>query len=126
MNLIATTNLDIQLTQLPEAFAALQPFVALWTLDTETERNIQRHAQSMDAIRLFADSMMQHMEALIAFVNRKPMAEFDEVDATLLKLLLSLAEVAPAVEFYGQQEVVYGFDPRRFVAEEDFNMKPLF
>ena len=126
MNLINTTNLDSPVTQLPEAFAALQPFVALWALDTETERNIQRHAQSMDAIRLFADSMMQHMEALIAFVNRKPMDEFDEVDSALLKLLLSLAEVAPAVEFYGQQEVVYGFEPRRFVAEEDFNMKPLY
>lgn len=126
MNLIATLNLETPVVQLPEAFAGLQPFVSLWALDTETARNIQRHAQPMDAIRAFADTMLAHMNDLIAFVNRKPMSEFDEVDETLLKLMLSLAEVAPAVEFYGQQEVVWGFDPRRFVAEEDFNMKPKF
>lgn len=126
MTLITTTDLDRPVVVLPEAFAALQPFVSLWALATETERNIQRHAQSMNAIRLFAQTMMAHMDALIAFVNRKPMAEFDEVDDTLLQLMLSLAEVAPAVEFYGQQEVVWGFDPRRFVAEDDFSMKPKF
>ena len=126
MTLITTTNLDNAAVVLPEAFAALQPFVSLWALGSETERNIQRHAQPMNAIRLFADTMMAHMNELIEFVNRKPMAEFDEVDDTLLQLMLSLAEVAPAVEFYGQQEVVWGFDPRRFVAEDDFSMKPKF
>lgn len=127
MNMIATSQADHPVNVLlPEAFSALQGFVGTWALASETERNIQRHRQSMPAIIAFKDAMLEQIEELLVFVNRKPLAELDEVDSVLLKLLLSLAEIAPAVECYNQQEVVYGFDPRRFVAEEDFSLKPLY
>lgn len=127
MNLIATSQADHAVNvQLPAQFQALQGYVGLWALETETERNIQRHRQSMPSIIAFKDDMMALIDELLAFLNRKPLDELDEVENTLLKLLLSLAEIAPTVECYNQQEVVYGFDPRRFVAEEDFSLKPVY
>jgi hypothetical protein len=127
MNMIATSQVDHPVNVLlPEAFHALQAYVGVWALATETERNIQRHRQSMPSIIAFKDAMLAQIDELLAFLNRKPLAELDEVETTLLKLLLSLAEIAPTVECYNQQEVVYGFDPRRFVAEEDFSLKPVY
>lgn len=127
MNMIATSQVDHPVNVLlPEAFSALQGFVGTWALASETERNIQRHRQSMPAIIAFKDAMLEQIDEVLAFVNRKPLAELDEVDSVLLKLLLSLAEIAPTVECYNQQAVVYGFDPRRFVAEEDFSLKPVY
>lgn len=126
MNIIATSTNPKKNTQLPEQFKALQDYVGLWALDSETERNIQRHRQSMESIIDFKNAMMAQIDEILEFVNRKPLTELDDVDSTLLQLLLSLAEIAPAVESYNQQAVVYGFDPRRFAAEEDFSLKPIY
>jgi hypothetical protein len=52
------------------------------------------------------------------------MDKMPETERHLMYLLLSLAEIAPAVESYHQPAVIYGYDPARFVAKEDFVMHP--
>lgn len=108
---------------LPEQFAQLKPFIA-WSLATETERNIKRHESSMEEIEAFANAMLENVDAVVAHLNAFDVNALPHEERSLFCMLLSLAEVAPAIEFYQQQAVVDGYDPRRFPAEEDFVMRP--
>ncbi|MDN7178431.1 hypothetical protein M0D69_10425 [Caballeronia sp. SEWSISQ10-4 2] len=109
---------------LPDAFANLQPFVERWALATETERNTQRHAVGMDAILAFKDAMLPRVDAVMQWLDTFPLNALPDAAKPLMYLLLSFAEVAPAVEFYKQPAVIDGYDPRRFVADETFTMRP--
>jgi hypothetical protein len=109
---------------LPEAFSALQVFVPIWALATETERNQQRHAVGMAAISDFGNALLPRVEEIVAFLNQYPIDNLPPEGTVLMQLLLSLAEVAPAIEFYKQPYVIDGYEPRRFVANETFVMRP--
>ena len=113
-------------TPLPEQFAELAPFVAMWALTTETERNTQRHTVGMEAIQAFRDAIMPRVDEIITWVNQFQLdtLEQDPQALTMMKLLLSLAEIAPAVEFYKQPNVIDGYESRRFAADEDFVLSP--
>lgn len=126
MQLIPTHSAEQPFIALPEAFADLQPFTAHWAKGSETARNIQRHAATMDDIVAFKDAILGRFDDILAYLNARDVNTLDASDTLLLQLLLSLAEIAPAVESYGQPEVIDGFDPRRFVAMEDFSMKPKY
>jgi hypothetical protein len=107
----------------PAQFRHLERF-ADWSLATETERNRKRHASTMAEIRAFRDAIMAGIDSLITYLNRVDLADLPPSDLPLLYLLLSLAEIAPAVEFYDQQAVVDGYDTTRFPADEDFVLRP--
>jgi hypothetical protein len=123
---IAITKRPAQLAPvaLPEAFRDLERFVQVWALPTETQRNTQRHAVGMDAIVEFTDAMLPRVDAIVAWLNQFELASLRDDAKTLMYVLLSFAEVAPAVEFYRQPAVIDGYDPRRFVADEMFTMRP--
>jgi hypothetical protein len=59
--------------------------------------------------------------AIIAYLDRFPMDEMPAREMRLMNLLLSLAEVANAVEIFRQPAVIDGYDSRRtiMVHEED-------
>ena len=109
---------------LPEPFSALQPFVPVWALATETERNIQRHSVPMAEIVAFSDAMLPQVEAIVSYLNGFDVNALPPEATALMELLLSLAEIAPAIEFYRQPAVVDGYDPRRFAADETFVLRP--
>lgn len=111
------------LPTLPVAFADLQPFVA-WCLATETERNARRLDVGMDAIVAFKDAMLPRVQDIVAHLDRNPLDRMTAEDLPLMHLLLSLAEIAPAIEFYRQPTVIDGYDSRRFAADEDFVLRP--
>ncbi|MGF6439521.1 hypothetical protein [Paraburkholderia youngii] len=112
---------------LPAGFESLAPFVESWALDTETARNAQRHAVGMEAILAFRDAILPQVDDVVAYLNGFALATLDEhPDAmTLMYLLLSLAEIAPAIEFYNQPAVIDGYESARFRADESFVMRPL-
>lgn len=112
---------------LPAGFESLAPFVDTWALETETSRNRRRHAVGMDAIVAFRDAILPQVDDVVAYVNRYPLATLhDHPEAmTLMYLLLSLAEIAPAIEFYNQPAVIDGYESSRFQADESFVMRPL-
>lgn len=109
---------------LPAAFDELSRFVELWSLSTETERTTQRHTVGMDAIVEFKDAMLPRVDDIVAWLNQYELAHLPEDARSLMYMLLSFAEIAPAVEFYQQPAVIDGYDPRRFIADETFSMRP--
>ena len=100
---------------LPAGFQDLEPFVGEWSLPTEKERNAKRLSSSMKEIQSLYDTLLPKMNEVIGHLNQFPLNEMPEDAKRLLRLTLSLAEIAPAVEFYQQPEVVDGFPSSRFI-----------
>ena len=109
---------------LPAGFEDLERFAASWALPSERERNRQRLSSSMAEIQELYDTLLPRIEKIIEYLNQFPIDNMPEDATRLLHLSLSLAEVAPAVEFYKQPEVVDGFPADRFVPIEVPHMSP--
>lgn len=99
---------------LPEPFAALAPFVPVWALASEVERHGRRRASSMAELRAFYDAMLPRMPAILGYLAARPADGLGTEDERLLRLTLSLAEVAPAVELFNSPTVPDAVDSRRF------------
>jgi len=87
---------------LPEGFQDLEGFVAAWSRASERERNRQRLSSSMAEIQALYDALLPRMDAIIGYLNTQPLNDMSEDARRLFHLSLSLAEIAPAVEFYKQ------------------------
>lgn len=105
--------------RLPAAFRDLEPFAAAWALPKESQRHAQRLASSMDELRAFYDAVVPRLEAILTYLNDFALDHLSREAENLLNLTLSLAEITPAVELFGQSEVPDAFDSRRFVPVED-------
>jgi len=108
--------------QLPKDFNDLEPYVA-WALPTETERNLRRITSTQAEIESFANAILPRAEDITKLVDstEKPLPEDVE---KLFLMLLSLAEVAPAIQSYRRPTVIDGVDSRRFVPNEDHILRP--
>jgi len=100
---------------LPAQFADLEPFVADWSLAEERARNHKRLSSSMEELRAFYDAIFPRMETILAYLQEFPSDMMPEKVRRLFFLTLSLAEIAPAVELFGQPGVIDGFASARFV-----------
>lgn len=100
---------------LPNGFGDLETFARDWALPTERERNLQRHRASIVEIKAFYEAMLERVDAVMAHLNGFPIDALPPAEQRLLDLALSLAEIAPAIEFYKQPAVIDGYDSRRFV-----------
>ena len=101
---------------LPAAFGDLEPYLE-WSLATEQLRSAKRQTSSIETLRAFYAAMMPRMDAVLAFLaGFSPQAVTDDGVTALFFMTLSLAEIAPAVENYGQPSVIDGYDVARFVA----------
>ncbi len=101
--------------RLPEQFQDLEKWLA-WSLETEGERSDQRQASTMEDITAFYGAMLARMEEVLPYLEQFSLEELPDDAKRLFYLTLSLAEVAPAVEQFGQPSVVDGYDIKRFVA----------
>lgn len=98
---------------LPEGFAAAEAFVADWALPDAAARMAQRQGSAIEEIRRFYDAMLSLGEAALAYLRQYQLGELPEEGERLLKLMLALAEVAPAVEWYNDPRVYDGFPIER-------------
>jgi len=108
---------------LPAQFAALTPFTN-WCLATETERNRKRNASAMLELQAFRDAILPQVDEVVRYLDGFSLDAMPKDALNLMHMLLSLAEIAPAVESYHQPGVIDGYDPARFVADEQFVMRP--
>lgn len=104
------------MAELPEGFAELEPFVA-WSLETEPERSAKRQASSIEELRALYEAILPRTEEIFAYLDKFPLDAMPDDARRLFLLTLSLAEVAPAIELFGQVSVVDGYDINRFHAE---------
>ncbi len=100
--------------RLPEGFETLEPWVDTWVLPDSAARARKRQTTGIDEIRRFYEALLAEAPRALELLSARRLEELDGPTETLLKLLLALAEVGPAVEWYGQPGVVDGFDPEAF------------
>ncbi len=99
---------------LPVAFSALQPLLG-WALATEAERTHKRQTSEMADIQAFYTAMLAHLEDILVYLNQFPLEHMPPHAQQLMDMTLSLAEIAPAVELFGQPREGDTFDPFRFI-----------
>ena len=99
--------------QLPAQFAELEPFLD-WALATERERTARRQTIGMAAIREFYAAMIPRLDEILRYLEGFAPENVPAEVNRLFLLTLALAEVAPAVENFGQPGVIDGYDFTRF------------
>ena len=100
--------------QLPAQFEQLEAHLQ-WALPTEYARNQHRNRAKMADIQAFYDAIFPRMEQVIDHLNGFPLDDMPAAEQRLMYLVLSLAEVANAVELFKQPDVIDGFPPERFI-----------
>ena len=98
---------------LPSGFESVQPFVARWVLPDAVARMAKRQSSSMPEIRCFYDAMLPLGAQALDYLRGFQLGSLPPQAERLLKLMLALAEIAPAVEWYNDARVEDGFDVAR-------------
>ena|SRR5579859_1367220 len=104
--------------KLPAQFAALEPFLD-WALATERERTARRHATPMTEIRAFYEAMLRRLDEILTYFEGFATERVPADVQRLFLLSMSLAEITPAMENYGQPDVVDGYEFSRFAPLHD-------
>lgn len=98
---------------LPSGFEALEPFVADWVLADAVARMAKRQASTIEDIRRFYDAIIPLGEKALDHLRQYQLGALPPEGERLLKLMLSLAEIAPAVEWYNSPQVTDGYPVSR-------------
>jgi hypothetical protein len=98
----------------PAGFEDLERF-ADWALPSERARLSRRIAAAPTEIRTLYEAMATRLPAVLAHLDRLPLAGLGEADSRLLWLTYATAEVIMATEKFGASGVVpVALDARRF------------
>jgi len=100
-------------TSLPDGFADLAPLVADWAHDGVVARMTRRQSSTIAELKAFYEVMLPRGEAVLAHLRQYPLGDLPPEVENLLRLMLMLAEVAPAVEWYNDPMVYDGFPIQR-------------
>lgn len=101
------------MSELPAGFEALEPFCADWVREDVEARMRQRQGSQMADIKRFYDAILPRGAEALEYLKQFKLGELPPEGENLLKLMLSLAEVAPAVEWYNDPNVKDGFPVQR-------------
>ena len=100
----------------PAGFEDLAQF-SRWALPTADQRTKARREASREDLKTFYDSVLPRVEAILDECDRFPLGDLPESHRGIYNIALSMAEIAPHVEFYGGDPgVPYAFEEARFVA----------
>ena len=102
------------MSRLPAEFASLEHFVDDWVLSDSRARSTKRFGSDYGEVREFYDQMLAVAPAVLEYLSARQLGDMDEPDERLLKLMLSLAEIGPAIEWYEEVRVKDAFPPHRF------------
>jgi hypothetical protein len=98
---------------LPAGFEALEPFVASWVLADASARMARRQSSDMAEIKRFYEAIVPLGERALDWLRPYKLGELPPEGERLLKLMLSLAEIGPAVEWFDNPAVYDGFPIER-------------
>lgn len=88
----------------------LEPFVADWVLPDSLARMAKRRSSSMEDIKAFYTVAIANAERALNHLRAFPLGDIPPAEERLLKMMLSLAEVGPAVEWFDSPHVYDGFE----------------
>ncbi len=101
---------------LPQEFAELQPFVGKWAKPTEYERAAERRAATPEQLNAFYGAILFRLPEILERIDRHPLGAVAGADRLLFHMTLSLAEIAPHVEFYkSDPHVPFAFKEERML-----------
>jgi hypothetical protein len=100
-------------TSLPAGFESLEPFVSAWVLPDAAARMLKRQSSTYEEIHRFYQAIIPLGERALDYLRGYELGSLLPADERLLKLMLSLAEVGPAVEWYKDPKVYDGFEVGR-------------
>ena len=98
---------------LPAGFEALEAFVADWVLADAASRMAKRQSTGIEEIRRFYETIVPLGEDALDYLRGFQLGALPPEGERLLKLMLSLAEIGPAVEWYNDPKVYDGFEAGR-------------
>lgn len=84
---------------LPPAFESLRPHLG-WALPTSNERSNKRRHSSPEELKSFYEAMLPLADEALTYLDTFTLAELPDSAQPLFQLTLSLAEVAPYVEWF--------------------------
>lgn len=100
----------------PPGFEALAKF-SKWNLMTADERTKARREATGVELQEFYNEVLPHVEAILNECDLFPLGTLPASHQGIYNVALSIAEVAPHIEFYqGQVGVPYAFEEARFHA----------
>ncbi|MEY4721145.1 MAG: hypothetical protein RIQ46_870 [Pseudomonadota bacterium] len=100
----------------PAGFEGLARF-ARWALPTADQRTRARREASREELSDFYHGVLPQVEAILDACDAYKLGELPESHRGIFNIALSMAEIAPHVEFYrGDPGVPYAFEEARFVA----------
>lgn len=89
---------------LPAEFAALEPFTA-WAIPTMEGRIQKRATAPFDDAKAFYDAIFPRIAAVLDYLDRFDLHAMPDDARRLSYLALSLVEISPAIEMFGQMAV---------------------
>ena len=101
-------------SRLPHGFSALECWLDDWVLADSSARFDKRLTTPLADIRAFYDGMLPHAGRALDYLSKRQLGQLNAAEERLLKLLLALAEMGPAIEWYGTGSYPDPFDARRF------------
>lgn len=100
-------------SSLPAGFEPLEAFVSEWVLADAAARMAKRQSSTIEEICRFYHAILPCGEKALHYLREFQLGSLPPEAERLLKLMLSLAEVAPAVEWYNSPHVYDGFPVSR-------------
>jgi len=98
---------------LPAGFESLAPFAAEWVLADAASRMAKRQNSSYEDIHRFYRAAIVVGQQALDYLEEFQLGALPPEGEQLLKLMLSLAEIGPAVEWYKDPKVYDGFEVGR-------------
>ncbi|CAN7489580.1 hypothetical protein LJR219_003360 [Phenylobacterium sp. LjRoot219] len=99
-------------TALPSGFETLEPFVVSWAFDrAEARAGARRSSSAADRVAFF-EAAKPLLAPALAYLDQKPLDQFDAKETRLMQLCLSFAHIAMAVEVLGDDEAKHAEDAR--------------
>lgn len=89
---------------LPSGFEALEPFVEQWAIAGAAKRAERRMLSSETDRVAFFNAAKDLLPKALAYLDQKPLDQFDENEKRLMNMMLSLCHVSLAVEVQGDAE----------------------
>lgn len=89
---------------LPTGFESLEPFVAFWAVATTAERAHCRDVSDKVSSEAFYHALSPLAAKALAYLDQKPLSEFNQGEQQLMQMLLSFGHVALGVELQREEE----------------------